>query len=102
MNEGYKPANETIESLDAWRTLKEEAPERAKTLLAERQLPATLEGLSFEESTESVAQLSELIEELSSDNANRYVVRELSLYRQQMEKYSEFIKIPPPAFARAT
>lgn len=73
MMEGAPQGNENIESPDRWRELKAEAPARAERLIS------TIGDFNEKTADEKMVELNALIEELSEDNDNRYVARELSL-----------------------
>ena len=62
------PRNENVENLDAWRDLKQQAPEQAKALIAE------IEDFDDLHEDEQLEKLQSLLESLEGDNANRFVV----------------------------
>jgi hypothetical protein len=107
MFEGFKstpPSQENNENLNEWRERKESAPQEVLTLLAERGLMTEFESASPEELQVLAEQLQSLINELSVDesgevrNENRYLVRELSIFQNQVEQYQNYKNTPTPAF----
>jgi len=98
------PSQENNENSDAWRERKESAPQEVLQLLAERGLDTDIESASKEELQTLAEQLQSLIDELSVDesgevkNENRYLVRELSVFQNQVEQYRNYKNAPTPAF----
>lgn len=74
------------ESLDAWRTLCIEAPQQAEAILVDRGLMVDIEQADTAALESIVATLPAVLEQLRSDNQQRYVERELRSHLAVAEK----------------
>ncbi|MEK7639270.1 MAG: hypothetical protein AAB388_03875 [Patescibacteria group bacterium] len=66
--------NENVESNEAWRALKEQAPTEARTLVEER----LGESIEAAPASKAVEVLKELIADRKDDNDHRFVVEEFA------------------------
>ncbi|MCB9814615.1 hypothetical protein H6784_04330 [Candidatus Nomurabacteria bacterium] len=79
------PATKTesnVESLVAWRELKSEAPAQAERLMAQ------IDGFEEMELKDKIAELKQLLSELSDNNDNRFLVEEIAKRVSVMEEHS--------------
>jgi len=97
--EGFHGNNErpkSVEGFDDWRTLKMEAPKKARQILRDRGLTNKIERASNEEIVSLCRELPTIIEEYSynSDgsvqNENRYIVGALARILHAVNKRREY------------
>ncbi len=97
-----------IEKIDRWRELQLEARPKAQAKLEEEHFPLKLNDASIEVLDAALGRLSHLIDELSIDhetghvkNENRYLVRELTVYQNKLQRWFEYKSAPTPDFLEA-
>lgn len=78
--EGFLKSAEQREEISNWRELKEQAVAAADARIL------NIEGFNTMSSEEKVWALDVLLDELSEDNENRYIAREVALRGEQLKE----------------